>query len=95
MCGGQGSRHRVQRDFAGLPYLRDKLGVRFKAGVVLDTGAETLPFGATCSQSYLDEFVFRHHRRRTPLAAFQTCLASALCTDRPTYRQIVQRKRTG
>lgn len=32
-------------DFAGLRYLRDKLGPRFKAGVVLHTGAETLPFG--------------------------------------------------
>jgi predicted AAA+ superfamily ATPase len=32
-------------DFAGLRYLRDKLGVRFKAGVVLHTGSETHPFG--------------------------------------------------
>jgi len=35
------SRH----DFAGLRYLRDKLGTRFKAGVVLYTGSDTLPFG--------------------------------------------------
>lgn len=33
------------QDFAGLRYLRDKLGKRFKAGVVLYTGGETLPFG--------------------------------------------------
>lgn len=32
-------------DFAGLRYLRDKLGARFKAGLVLYAGAETLPFG--------------------------------------------------
>jgi len=32
-------------DFTGLRYLRDKLGDRFKAGVVLHTGADTLPFG--------------------------------------------------
>jgi predicted AAA+ superfamily ATPase len=32
-------------DFAGLRYLRDKLGARFKAGVVLHTGADALPFG--------------------------------------------------
>ena len=32
-------------DFAGLRYLREKLGAHFKAGVVLHTGAETLPFG--------------------------------------------------
>lgn len=32
-------------DFSGLRYLRDKLGQRFKAGAVLYTGADTLPFG--------------------------------------------------
>jgi predicted AAA+ superfamily ATPase len=33
------------RDFAGLRFLRDKLGDRFKAGVVLYTGKRTLSFG--------------------------------------------------
>jgi uncharacterized protein len=32
-------------DFAGLRYLREKLGARFKAGVLIYTGADTLPFG--------------------------------------------------
>ncbi len=32
-------------DFSGLAHLRDTLGARFKAGVVVCTGAETLPFG--------------------------------------------------
>lgn len=32
-------------DFTGLRYLRDKLGPRFKAGAVMHTGADTLPFG--------------------------------------------------
>ncbi|MEX2447954.1 MAG: ATP-binding protein [Solirubrobacterales bacterium] len=32
-------------DFAGLRLLRDSLGERFKAGAVLYTGAQTLPFG--------------------------------------------------
>jgi predicted AAA+ superfamily ATPase len=32
-------------DLTGLRYLRDNLGPRFKAGVVLHTGADTLPFG--------------------------------------------------
>lgn len=32
-------------DFAGLQHLRDKLGSRFKAGVLLHLGADTLPFG--------------------------------------------------
>lgn len=34
------------RDFDALRFLQDKLGERFKLGVVLHTGAETLPFGA-------------------------------------------------
>lgn len=33
------------KDFAGLRHLRDKLGNRFKAGVVLYTGKRTLSFG--------------------------------------------------
>ncbi len=32
-------------DFAGLRYLRDKLGDRFQYGIVLHTGADSLPFG--------------------------------------------------
>lgn len=32
-------------DFSGLAHLRDALADRFKAGVVLNTGSETLPFG--------------------------------------------------
>ena len=32
-------------DFAGLRYLREKLDSRFKAGVVLYLGTDTLPFG--------------------------------------------------
>jgi predicted AAA+ superfamily ATPase len=33
------------KDFGALRYLRDALGARFKAGVVLYAGAHTLPFG--------------------------------------------------
>lgn len=32
-------------DFTGLRHLRDRLGDRFKAGIVLHAGADTLPFG--------------------------------------------------
>ena len=32
-------------DFSGLAHLRDALGDRFKAGALVNTGAETLPFG--------------------------------------------------
>jgi len=32
-------------DFNGLRHLRDRLGERFRAGVVVHTGPDTLPFG--------------------------------------------------
>lgn len=32
-------------DFNGLVYLREKLGARFKAGVLIHAGADTVPFG--------------------------------------------------
>lgn len=34
-----------ERDFSGLAHLRDKLGRKFKAGVLVNTGTRTLPFG--------------------------------------------------
>lgn len=34
-----------EKDFSGLAYLRDKLGRKFKAGVVVNTGTQTLSFG--------------------------------------------------
>ncbi len=34
-----------ERDFGGLRYLRERLGQRFRAGVMVHTGPETLPFG--------------------------------------------------
>ena len=40
-------------------------------------------------QFYLDEFVFRHNRRRTPMAAFQTLLglgSGRICTPYETIR---------
>ena len=39
-------------------------------------------------QVYLDEFVFRHNRRRTPMAAFQTLLGLGAQHQPTTYRQI-------
>jgi len=39
-------------------------------------------------QAYLNEFVFRHNRRRTPMAAFQTVLGLASHATAPTYRQL-------
>lgn len=39
-------------------------------------------------QVYLDEFVFRHNRRRVPMAAFQTLLGLGSLHGPTTYRQI-------
>jgi transposase-like protein len=44
-------------------------------------------------QVYLDEFVFRHNRRRTPMAAFQTLLGLGAQHEPATYRQITRRGR--
>jgi transposase-like protein len=38
---------------------------------------------------YLDEYVFRHNRRGTPMAGFQTLLGLGLAHDPVTYRQII------
>jgi transposase-like protein len=40
---------------------------------------------------YLDEFVFRHNRRRTPMAAFQTLLGLGAAHEPATYREIAHR----
>ena len=37
---------------------------------------------------YLDEYVFRHNRRATPMAAFQTLLGLGALHQPSTYRQI-------
>lgn len=40
---------------------------------------------------YLYEFTFRHNRRRTPMAAFQTLLGVGALHEPSTYREITQR----
>ena len=40
---------------------------------------------------YLDEFVFRHNRRRTPLAGFQTLLGLGTAHPPTTYHQVTRR----
>ena len=42
-------------------------------------------------QVYLDEYDFRHNRRGTPMAGFQTLLGLGLAHDPVTYRQIIDR----
>ena len=44
-------------------------------------------------QVYLDEFVFRHNRRRSPMAAFQTLLGLGAQHSPTTYREITRRER--
>ena len=44
-------------------------------------------------QVYLDEFVFRHNRRRTPLAGFQTLLGLGAAHAPTTYGQITRPKK--
>ena len=39
-------------------------------------------------QVYLDEFVFRHNRRKTPAAAFQTLLGLGTVRNSIEYEQI-------
>ena len=39
---------------------------------------------------YLDEFVFRHNRRGTPMAGFQTLLGLGLAHDPVSYRDIIE-----
>ena len=39
---------------------------------------------------YLDEYVFRHNRRRTPMAAFQTLLGLGVLHEPTTYGQITR-----
>jgi hypothetical protein len=50
-------------------------------GTHRDVSAEHLPV-------YLDEYVFRHNRRRTPMAAFQTLLGLTTLHEPTTYNQI-------
>jgi len=59
----------------------------FKAwmhGTHRDVSREHLPV-------YLDEYVFRHNRRRTPMAAFQTLLGLSTLHPPTTYDQITRR----
>jgi len=45
-------------------------------------------------QVYLDEYVFRHNRRRTPMAAFQTLLGLGALRPPTTYAEMTAREPT-
>jgi transposase-like protein len=55
-------------------------------GTHRDVSVEHLPV-------YLDEFVFRHNRRGTPMAAYQTLLGLGALHSPTTYRQITAHDR--
>lgn len=55
-------------------------------GTHRDVSREHLPV-------YLDEYVFRHNRRRTPMAAFQTLLGLGALHAPATYQQITAHDR--
>ena len=46
-------------------------------------------------QAYLDEFVFRFNRRRTPHAAFRTLLGIATNIKPATYKMLIEPEPTG
>jgi transposase-like protein len=43
-------------------------------------------------QAYLDEFVFRHNRRKQPMAAFQTLLGLGTGHRSTTYKEMLKRR---
>src|ERR687888_343611 len=64
-----------------------------------EPGEQLLPrahraVGAPHLQVYLDEYVFRHNRRRTPMAAFQTLLGLGAHSPPTTYDEITRRAQT-
>jgi hypothetical protein len=46
-------------------------------------------------QAYLDEFVFRFNRRRSPHAAFQSLIAIAAKSKPLTYKMLILPEATG
>ena len=60
-------------------------------GVGLDTGKDPIAYHGVSKpqlQVYLDEFVFRHNRHKTPPAAFQTLLGLGTVRQSTQYEQI-------
>lgn len=89
--GKAGYAHRPRSQRAGVgeePYLprAHRAVSNLKAwlhGTHRGTSAKHLPV-------YLDEFTFRHNRRRTPMAAFQTLLGLGALHEPSTYREITR-----
>jgi transposase-like protein len=88
-----GYRHRPLLQRRDHPDHRKLLPRAHRASANLKTWLQGTHRGVSADhlQVYLDEFVFRHNRRRTPMAAFQTLLGLGALHSPTTYRQITRR----
>jgi transposase-like protein len=86
-----GYRHRPRPQRRDLPDAQKLLPRAHRAASNLKTWLQSTHRGVSPEhlQAYLDEFVFRHNRRRTPMAAFQTLLGLGALHEPSTYREIV------
>jgi transposase-like protein len=87
---GLGYDHRPIKQHRRLPDERKLLPRAHRATANLKTWLQGTHRGVSHEhlQVYLDEFVFRHNRRRSPHAAVQTLLGLAGAHPPSTYRQI-------
>ena len=87
---GLGYAHRPIKQHRRLPDERKLLPRAHRASSNLKTWLQGTHRGVSPEHLpvYLDEFVFRHNRRRTPLAAVQTLLGHAGTHEPSTYREI-------
>jgi transposase-like protein len=87
---GHGYEHRPIKQHRRLPDERTLMPRAHRASSNLKTWLQGTHRGVSPEhlQVYLDEFTFRHNRRRTPMAAFQTLLGLAGAHDPSTYREI-------
>ena len=86
--------HRPHKQRAGFPDREWVLPRAHRALSNLKTWLQGTHHGVSPKhlQVYLDEFVFRHNRRRTPLASFQTLLGLGAAHEPTTYRQITRKQ---
>jgi transposase-like protein len=91
---GVGFDHRPRRGRRDHPDAQKLLPRAHRASSNLKTWLQGTHRGVSPDhlQVYLDEFVFRHNRRRTPMAALQTLLGLGALQEPTTYREIVRRK---
>src|ERR1700730_5424499 len=91
---GAGYDHRPRRQRRDHPDHQKLLPRAHRAASNLKTWLQGTHRGVSPAhlQVYLDEFVFRHNRRRTPMAAFQTLLGLGALHRPTTYSEITRRQ---